>query len=79
MCCTWIFTVVSAIASVRAISLLLAPSAICSSTCCSRAESWAKGSGAGCAAAAGAVEVWNAETSLPVISELITGSPRIAR
>ena len=39
MCCTWIFTVVSAMSSARAISLLLEPRAISRSTSSSRGDS----------------------------------------
>ncbi len=80
MCCTWIFTVVSAMSRARAISLLLAPRAISRSTSSSRGDSCGAGSASsGAGSGSGAPWDWKAATSLPIISGLTTGSPLAAR
>ncbi len=81
MCCTWILTVVSAMSRARAISLLLAPRAMCARICLSRGERLLIGSasGAGSAGDSAPCSDWKALTSLLVISALTTDSPAMAR
>ena len=55
-CCTWIFTVVSAMPSSRAISLLLAPRAMPRRISCSRGDSLDSGVVAGAASRGPAAE-----------------------
>jgi hypothetical protein len=81
MCCTWIFTVASAMFSSRATSLLLAPLAIRARISRSRGDRLWMGSAstAGGGAAAAPCPAWKALTSLLVISGLTTDSPAMVR
>ena len=86
MCCTWIFTVVSAMSGVRAISLLLAPGRSRAARL-PRAATGVKPLGAAAAASAGAIGAgasgapcdWTAATSLPHQLRADHGLARAAR